>query len=185
MKRLLSLRTLAAGLLLLAPTIQAQELADPVRDPGALASQAPGPCSTWGLRALRGTYAFTATGWQDLSEINPALPKGYTPVSIIGALKVNGNGDVTGWAFINAGGLQMTAEFVNSQFSAPKGDCSFPVSLSMRIKEFGEGTAGPYSYVGVIAGNGSALELAFMMLGTGPGSHVDMNHAKRISMNFN
>jgi hypothetical protein len=79
----------------------------------------------------------------------------------------------------------MTAEFVNSQFSAPKADCSFPISLSMRIKEFGEGIAGPYSYVGVIAGNGSALEIAFMMLGTGPGSHVEMNHAKRISMNFN
>ena len=185
MKHLLSTSILAAGLLLLAPTIQAQEPADLVRDPGALASQAPGPCSTWGLWALRGTYAFTATAWQDLSEINPALPKGYAPVSIIGAFKVNGNGDVTGWAFINAGGLHMTAEFVNSQFSAPTSDCSFPISLSMRIKEFGEGIAGPYSYVGVIAGGGSALEIAFMMLGTGPGSHVEMNHAKRISMDFN
>lgn len=185
MKHLLSLRILAAGLLLLAPTIQAQELADPVRDPGALASQALGPCSTWDLWALRGTYAFTATAWQDLSEINPALPRGYAPVSIIGTFKVNGNGDVTGWAFVNAGGLQMTAEFVNSQFSAPKADCSFPISLSMSIKEFGEGIAGPYSYVGVIAGHGAPLEIAFMMLGTGPGSHVEMNHAKRISMDFN
>ena len=49
MKRVLSMSILAAGLLLLAPTIQAQELADPVRDPGAPASQAPGPCGTLGL----------------------------------------------------------------------------------------------------------------------------------------
>jgi hypothetical protein len=185
MKRLLSVGILMAGLLLLSPTIGAQVLADPVRDPGAPTSQAPRPCSAWGLSALRGTYAFTATAWQDLSELNPALPKGYAPVTIIGAFKVNGNGDVTGWAFVNAGGLHMTAEFVNSQFSAPRADCSLPISLSMRIKEFGEGVAGPYSYVGVIAGDASALEIAFMMLGTGPGSHVEMNHAKRISMNFN
>ena len=55
----------------------------------------------------------------------------------------------------------------------------------MRIKEFGEGIAGPYPYVGVVAGEGAALEIAFMMLGTGPGSHVELNHAKRISMTFN
>ena len=165
MKHLLSMSILAGGLLLLAPAIQAQD------------------CSDWNLWALRGTYAFTATGWQDLSEINPALPKGYAPVSIIGAFTINRHGDMTGWALINAGGVQMTAEFVNSHFSAPKADCSFPISLSMRIKEF-EGVVGPYSYVGVIAGDGSALEIVFMMLGTGPGSHVDLHHAKRISMKF-
>jgi hypothetical protein len=166
MKHLLSMSILAAGLLLLAPAIQAQDY-----------------CSNWSIWALRGTYAFTATGWQDLSEINPALPKGYAPVSIIGAFTVNDPGDVTGWALINAGGVQMTAEFVNSHFSAPKADCSFTISLSMRIKEF-EGVVGPYSYAGVITGDGSALEIVFMMLGTGPGSHVDLNHAKRISMKF-
>jgi hypothetical protein len=166
MKHLLSMSILAAGLLLLAPAVQAQD------------------CSNWSLRALRGTYAFTATAWQDLSEINPALPKGYAPVSIIGAFTVNGQGDVTGWALINAGGVQMTAEFVNSQFSAPKADCSFPISLSMKIKEFGGVIVGPYSYAGVIAGDGSALEIFSMMLGTGPGSHVELNHAKRISMKF-
>jgi hypothetical protein len=185
MKRLLSVTILAAGLLSLPPTVGAQVVADPALDPGALAFQAPGPCSAWGLRALRGTYAFTATAWQDLSEMNPALPKGYAPVSIIGAFKVNGNGEVTGWASINAGGMPMTAEFVNSQFGAPQADCRFPISLSMKVKEFGEGIAGPYSYVGVIAGDRSALEIAFMMLGTGPGSHVELDHAKRISMNVN
>jgi hypothetical protein len=45
--------------------------------------------------------------------------------------------------------------------------------------------SGPYSYVGVIAGDASALEIAFMMLGTGPGTHVEVDHAKRISMHFN
>jgi len=184
MKRLLSMTILAAGLLLLPPTIGAQDLADPAPDAGAPASQAPRLCSASGLWALRGTYAFTGTAWQDLSEINPGLPKGYAPVTIIGAFKVNGNGNVTGWALINAGGVQMTAEFVDSQFSAPRADCSFPISLSMRIKEYGGVMTGPYAYVGGIAGDVSALEIVFMMLGTGPGSHVELNHAKRISMNY-
>jgi len=185
MKHVLSLSILPAGLLLLAATVQAREPADPVRQAGARASQAPKACSTSGPSAMRGTYALTATGWQDLSEINPALPKGYAPVSIIGAFRLNGNGDLTGWALINAGGVQMNAEFVNSQFSALKADCSVAISLSMKINESGGMISGPYSYAGVIAGDGSALEVHFMMLGSGPGSHVDMNHAKRISMKFN
>jgi hypothetical protein len=179
----LAVRILTAGLLLVTPALQAQDLAAPGRDPSALASQAAGS-GTSSLWALRGTYSFTAIAWQNLSEINPALPAGYAPVTIIGAFKVSGNGEVTGWAVVNTGGLHLTAEFVNSQFSAPKADRSFAISLSMRIKEFGEGVAGPYSYVGVIAGDASALEIAFMMLGTGPGSHVELNHAKRISMDF-
>lgn len=105
-------------------------------------------------------------------------------MAIIGAFKLNGNGEMTGWALINAGGVQMTAEFVNSQFSAPKADCSVAISLSMKINEAGGMISGPYSDVGVIAGDGSALEIHFMMLGTGPGSHVELNHARRISMDF-
>jgi hypothetical protein len=182
MKHVLSLGILAAGLLVVAATVQAHEPADPVRQPAAPAAHAPRPCGAPGLSALRGTYALSATGWQDLSEINPALPKGYAPVSIIGAFKLDGNGDMTGWALINAGGVQMNAEFVNSQFSALKPDCSVAISLSMKINESGGMISGPYSYVGVIAGDPSALEVHFMMQGTGPGSHVDMNHAKRISM---
>lgn len=184
MKQVLPISILSAGLLLLAPTVHAQDPADPVRDPGALAAQAPAGCGTWGVWALRGTYAFTATAWQDLSELNPALPTGYAPVTIIGTFSINGNGDVTGSAFVNAGGLHMTAQFVDSRFSAPKADCSVPISLSMSIREFGEAIAGPYAYAGVIAGDGPALEIAFMMLGTGPGSHVELDHAKRISMRF-
>ncbi len=166
MKHLLLVSLLVAGGLLTAPAVQAQD------------------CSTWSLWALRGTYAFSATGSQDLSEMNPMLPKGYAPVSIVGAFSVSGNGELTGWSSINAGGLQMTAQFVNSQFGAPKADCSVAITLSMRIKEFGEGLAGPYSYNGVIAGGPSALEIAYMMVGTGPGSHVDLQRAKRISMKF-
>jgi hypothetical protein len=166
MKHLLSMSILAVGLLLLAPSIQAQDH------------------NNWNLSPLRGTYTFTGSAWQDMSVINPALPTGYAPVSLIGAFTVNGDGDVTGWALVNAGGIQQTAEFVNSHFSAPKADGSFSISLSMRINEFEEGIFGPYSYMGVIEGNGSALEIAFMMLGTGPGSHLELSHAKRISMKF-
>jgi hypothetical protein len=166
MKHLLSISILAVGLLLLAPSIQAQGH------------------SNWNLSPLRGTYTFTGSAWQDMSVINPALPTGYAPVSLIGAFTVNGDGDVTGWALVNAGGVQFTAEFVNSHFSAPKADGSFPISLSMRINDFGGIIDGPYSYIGVIEGNRSALEIAFMMLGTGPGSHLELSHAKRISMKF-
>lgn len=166
MKHLLSISILAAGLLLFAPAMQAQD------------------CSHWGVAALRGTYTFTATAWQDLSVINPALPKGYAPVTILGAFTINSFGEVTGWASINAGGLRLTAEFVNSQFSAPKADCSIPITLSMKMNEFGGIVDGPYSYVGIIGGRGTELEINFMMLGTGAGSHVELNHAKRISMNF-
>jgi hypothetical protein len=166
MKHLLSMSILAVGLLLLAPSIQAQGH------------------SNRNLSPLRGTYTFTGSAWQDMSVINPALPKGYAPVSLIGAFTIDGNGDATGWALVNAGGIQFKAEFINSHFSAPEADGSFPISLSMRINEFGGIIDGPYSYVGVIADDGSALEIAFMMLGTGPGSHLELSHAKRISMKF-
>ena len=54
----------------------------------------------------------------------------------------------------------------------------------MKIKEYGGVVTGPYSYVGGVAGDMLSLEILFMMLGTGPGSHVELNHAKRISLEF-
>jgi hypothetical protein len=182
MKRSLPASLLVVGLLLLLPGAPVQGLRGQDQDITVSTSAAPRPCGTWSLSALRGTYALSANGWQDLSEINPALPKGYAPVSIIGTLKVNGNGDVTGWGSINAGGLQMSAEFVDSQFGAPKPDCRIPITLAMKIKEFEGVISGPYAYAGVIAGGPSELEILFMMLGTGPGTHVDLNRARRISM---
>jgi hypothetical protein len=184
MKGVITVAILAVGLLSTALILRAQEPADTAREAGGRDSQAMGPCSAWTVRTMRGTYAFTATAWQNLAEIDPALPAGYAPVTIIGTFSVNGNGDVTGSAFVNAGGLNLRAEFVNSQFGAPRADCTFPISLSMKIAEFGEGVTGPYAYVGTIAGVSPHLEIAFMMLGTGPGSHVELNHAKRISMRF-
>jgi hypothetical protein len=166
MKHSLSAIVLVTALLLIAPAIEAQD------------------CSNWTVHALRGTYTFTGTAWQDMSVINPALSKGYAPVTIIGAFTINGYGDLTGWALVNAGGIPLTAEFVNSQVNDPKADCSVPMSLSMRMSEFGGAVDGPHPYVGTIAPHGPALEIDFMMLGTGPGSHVEFDHAKRISMKF-
>jgi hypothetical protein len=54
----------------------------------------------------------------------------------------------------------------------------------MKISDFGGVITGPYSYVGVIGGDVSTPEILFMMLGTGPGSHVELDRAKRISMHF-
>ena len=70
--------SILAGLLLLAPLAQAQE------------------CPSFDLWTLGGTYTFTATAWQDLSQINPALPRGYAPVTIIGAFTVSFSGAVNG-----------------------------------------------------------------------------------------
>ena len=176
-----SIGTLAVGLLLLAAAVQTHGPADPLHQPAAPPPPVHRPCAAMDQASLRGTYALSATGWQDLSEINPALPKGSAPVSVIGAFKLDGNGEVTGWGLINAGGVQLDAEIVDSRFSAPRPDCSVAISLSMRINESGGIVSGPYSYVGVVAGDASEREVRFMMLGTGPGSHVDMQHARRIS----
>ena len=181
MKVLLSVGILAVGVLLLAPTTQAQAMAGPLGDPGPAATRAFEPCSALGLPALRGRYAFTATAWQDLSQVNPGLPKGYAPVTIIGTFTINGAGEVTGNAFVNAGGLQMSAEFVNSKFGAPKADCTVPITLSMKINEFGEAITGPYSYVGVIVRGERTLEIDYMMMGMGPGAHVELDHARRLT----
>jgi hypothetical protein len=174
---------LTTGMFLLATTFQGQEPATRVHHP-PVTLQAPSPCDALSLWTLQGTYAFTATAWQDLSQINPALPGGYAPVSILGTFRLGGDGVVTGWAVINAGGLPMSAEFVNSRFSAPRADCSIPITLSMRITEFGEVVTGPYAYIGVVSGDRSSPEIAFMMLGTGPGSHVELDRARRISGRF-
>ena len=85
---------------------------------------------------------------------------------------------------VHAGGLPLSAEFVNSQVTAVRADCSFSMSLSMRMPDFGGAIDGPYAYTGVVAGEGAALEMAFMMHGTGPGTHVEMNRARRISMKY-
>lgn len=184
MKHLLSVSILAAGLSLLAPTMHARNLAGPAPHQDAPKAQADRLCGFAGLPALRGTYALTGTAWQDLSVMDPSLPKGYAPVTLIGVFTVNAGGEVTGWALVNTGGLHLTAEFVNSRFEAPRADCGVPLSLSMKINEFGEGIAGPYPYMAVVSGEGQALEIALMMLGTGPGSHLESSRAKRISMHF-
>ncbi len=171
---------LTTGLFLLATTFPSPDPAGHIRHPVEAVHTA-SPCGAWNLRALQGTYAFTGTAWQDLSQINPALPAGYAPVSLIGSFRLRGDGNLTGWALVNAGGLPMTAEFVNSKFSPPNADCSVPISLSMRISDFGGVISGPYEYIGVVSGRRSDPEIAFMMLGTGPGSHLELNRARRVS----
>ncbi len=118
---------LAVGLLLLAATAQAQAPSGP----GALASVAPAPCGI-DVSALRGTYAFTATAWQDLSEMDPALPKGYAPVTILGAFKVAGNGDVTGWASVNTGGLRLMGSSQVTNASTRSGEAEVEAASWVR-----------------------------------------------------
>ena len=163
MKHFLSVTALAACALLLAPALRAQD------------------CSNWSLWDTRGTYATSVSGWIDLSTLNPAMPKGYAPFSSVGAFMNNGRGGGAGWALVNAGGVQFTVEFVDTKFGPPGANCLQPFNYSMRIKEFGV-TIGPLSFPGVIAGDMQTLEIFAMTAGTGPGSAVQLGHAKRISL---
>ena len=163
MKRFLSVSALAACILLLAPALRAQD------------------CSNWSLWDTRGTYAQTASGWIDLSTLNPALPKGYAPFSSVGAFVNNGRGGGGGWVLVNAGGVQFTGEYVDVKWGAPAANCLQSFTYTMRIKEFGV-TIGPLSFPGVIAGDTPGLEIFAMATGTGPGSPVQSGHARRISL---
>ncbi len=84
MKHLACGSVLTIGLLLPATTARAQ---DSALAPAARMSR---PCE--------GPTRSRRSRWQDLSEVDPLLPKGYATVTILGAFKFNGNGDVTGWA---------------------------------------------------------------------------------------
>jgi hypothetical protein len=165
MKHFFSVAALAASALWLTPAAQAQD------------------CSGLTLWDTRGTYAMQGTAWTDMSTLNPALPKGYAPVSMIGAYVNDGKGGGTGWALLNAGGVQMTIEFVNAKWGAPNADCSQPFTYSMKIKESGV-TVGPISVPAVIA-SPDAGEVFGLQLGTGPGSMVASSRARRISLKFN
>ena len=165
MRHFLSVTALAAGALLLAPALRAKD------------------CRDWTLWDTRGSYVNTVTGWIDLSTLNPALPKGYAPLSAVGGFTNNGQGGGTGWALLNAGGVQLTVEFVNVTIGPPTAECFQPFSYSFRIKEFGV-TSGPVSFPGVITGDMNALEIFAMSVGAGPGSPVQTGRAKRISLRF-
>ena len=103
MKRLLSVSILAGGLLLLAPAIEAQDLAEPVaiRVRPHLRHRAPAALGPLGAARHLRLHRHRVAG---PVAAQPGAARGYAPVTIIGAFKVNGNGDVTGWGVINAAG---------------------------------------------------------------------------------
>ena len=142
-------------------------------------------CSGWTNFDLRGTYMHSASGWMDFSKLNPALPAGSVPFSMVGASFMDGQGVGSGWALINAGGVQLTTEMVDVKGEV-KPDCSVVNTYSLKVKELGI-TIGPVTRILVIAsplhGN-SDLELYGIPMGAGPGTPVDLSHAKRISLNW-
>lgn len=162
MKRLVSLTIFAAYVLLVSPQAKAQD------------------CSDWSNFDLRGTYAMSGSGWIDLSKLVSTLPGGTIPMSWVGAVSYNGRGGGTGWVALNAGGVQMSIEFVNLAYQV-KADCSVAVSYSMKVKELGA-TLGPASRLLVVGGRGAALDLYGIQVGAGPGMPVDLMTLHRISM---
>ena len=124
----------------------------------------------------------SGSGWIDLSKLASTLPAGTIPMAWAGAMSYNGAGGGTGWVAVNAGGVQITIDFVNLTYQA-KADCSVPVSYSMKVREFGV-TLGPVSRLLVIGGNPAALSLYGIQVGTGPATPVDLMAAQRVNMQF-
>jgi hypothetical protein len=122
------------------------------------------------------------SGWIDLSKLVSTLPAGTIPMSWVGAVGYNGRGGGAGWVSVNAGGVQMTIEFVNLAYQI-KADCSVSVAYSMKIKELGA-TLGPVSRLLVVGGRGAALDLYGIQVGGGPSMPVDLMTMHRISMDF-
>lgn len=141
-------------------------------------------CSGWNNSHLRGTYTMTGSGYKDLAKLiagNPAnLPSGMTPMSWVGAYSIDGAGGVSGWVTVNAGGLQLTAQFSGSY--AVKADCSVTINYTMKAKEIPRITLGPYTRLAVIGGKMDALELNGILLGEGPATELDTFNSRRISM---
>ena len=131
---------------------------------------------------VRGTYTASGSGWSDLSKLLPGAPAGYSPVSWVGAVALNGTGGGTGWIAANEAGLPVNIQLLGLTYSV-KTDCSVQMSFSMKIKELGV-TVGPVSRTLVIFGGAEPLEVRGIWTGAGPGTEVDSFVGRRISMRF-
>ena len=146
---------------------------------GSRNAQDCGSMTNWDLH---GTYTMTGHGWIDLSKLVATLPAGSIPMTWVGALSYNGTGGGSGWVSVNAGGVQMNAQFVNLSYQM-NGDCSVSVNYSMKVKELGL-TLGPAARLLIVSGTPGALELQGISVGYGPGTLVDVLTMRRVSMQF-
>jgi hypothetical protein len=168
MKRTLAVSILAACVPALAPAIQAQD------------------CSSLTNWNLRGTYAMHGSGWIDLSKVITApppgipLPSGSIPTSWVGVHSMDGKGGGSGWIAMNAGGVQLTLDFVNFTVTVNP-DCSVQTVATLKIRELGI-TIGPIARVLVIARTPGQMELFGILAGAGPGTGGDSMTGRRISM---
>lgn len=160
MKRLVSVTMFVGCVLAVAPQLGAQD------------------CSNWTNFDLRGTYTLVGGGWVDLSkEVDPNLPKGYSPQAFVQAFVLDGRGSGTGWISANFGGVQFNAQ-VRWTY-AMQADCSVKGTHSFNISGV---WSPPSAVIWVIAGKRDDLELNGFVLGTGPGLGVSHATARRISM---
>jgi hypothetical protein len=135
----------------------------------------------WSNWDLRGGYTAAGTGWNDLSkDVDPNLPKGYSPSVLVQGFNWDGIGGGSGWISANLGGIQFDAEVKWTY--AVQADCSIKGTHSFKIL----GVWGPQSpVVWVISDLGQGgLELKGIQRGTGPGSGVTTVTARRISRNL-
>ena len=165
MQRVFSASILATCLLAAATAVRAQD------------------CSNLSNWDLRGTYSMSGQGWMDLSKLIPGAPSGTVPFAWVGSHVWDGAGGGSGWVSVNAGGLQLTVQFVGLTY-AVKADCSLIVSFAMTAKEMPGLKIGPVTRVLVIAGKSEPLELFMTFLGGGPGMPVDVGVSRRISMQY-
>jgi len=137
-------------------------------------------CSNLGNWDLRGTYTFWGNGWIDLSrDVDPSLPKGYSPFAFLQGFVFDGKGGGTGWFSSNFGGVQLDAPMRWTY--AVHADCSVRGTQSFFLN--GAWTP-PISVIWVIAYNGNDLELNGFIQGSGPGSQVPHGTARRMSTRY-
>lgn len=135
-------------------------------------------CSSFSNWDLRGTYTAAGTGWIDLSkDIDPNLPKGFSPSVLVQVFTLDGIGGGSGWISANLAGIQFDAEVKWTY--AVQADCSVKGTHSFKIG----GVWGPANQVvWVISDLGQGgLELKGISLGNGLGSGVTTVTARRIS----
>lgn len=108
------------------------------------------------LFQLRGTYLGNATGWMDISTLNPAAPPSMVPMSCVGSHKLDGagGGSITMFCNINGTVLGGDATITSTKLAA---DCTGTMEAALKIQ--GSGAVMPLSVRFIMAPGGGEIHL--------------------------